>query len=82
MQAGAVIVDMSTETGGNCELSEKDKMVRTGKIVIIGYTDFAARIAYDSSQLFARNMFNFVSLMVKDGKIDDSDEIIQATMEI
>jgi NAD(P) transhydrogenase subunit alpha len=82
MPAGAVIVDMSTEIGGNCELSEKDKIVRTEKVVIIGYADLAARVAHDSSQLFARNMFNFVSLMVKDGKINDSDEIIQATMEI
>ncbi|MDR2781602.1 MAG: Re/Si-specific NAD(P)(+) transhydrogenase subunit alpha [Holosporaceae bacterium] len=80
MPDGAVIVDMSTETGGNCELSEKDKVVKIGKVIIIGYTDLAARVACDSSQLFARNVFNFVSLMVKDGKIDTSDEIIKATL--
>jgi NAD(P) transhydrogenase subunit alpha len=80
MPAGAVIVDMSTETGGNCELSERDGVIKVGEVTIIGYTDFAARVAYDSSQLFARNVFNFVAIMVKDGQIDTSDEIVSATL--
>ncbi|MDR2107570.1 MAG: Re/Si-specific NAD(P)(+) transhydrogenase subunit alpha [Holosporaceae bacterium] len=81
MAAGSVIVDMSAETGGNCELSEKDKLITSPKgVKIIGYTDFAARAAPDASRLFARNVFNFVSLMVKDGKIDTSDEIVKAAI--
>lgn len=80
MPAGSVIVDMATETGGNCEVSSKGKVVKVGDVTIIGYTDFAAQVAYDASQLFAKNMFNFVSLMIKDGKIDTSDEIIQAVL--
>ncbi|MDR2158386.1 MAG: NAD(P) transhydrogenase subunit alpha [Holosporaceae bacterium] len=80
MPNGSVIVDMSMETGGNCEMSKENEVVRVGGVSIIGYTDFAARAAYDSSQLFARNVYNFVSLMIKDGKIDPSDEIIQATL--
>jgi NAD(P) transhydrogenase subunit alpha len=80
MPSGAVIVDMSTETGGNCEMSKENEIVQAGGVTIIGYTDFAARVAFDSSQLFARNVFNFVSLMVKDGKIDTSDEIVQASL--
>jgi NAD(P) transhydrogenase subunit alpha len=79
MPIGSVIVDMSTETGGNCALSEKDKVVRVGNVTIVGYTDLAARVAYDASQLFARNVFNFVTTMVKDGQIDVSDEIVKAT---
>jgi NAD(P) transhydrogenase subunit alpha len=80
MPPGSVIVDMSTETGGNCDLSEKDKVIKVGEVTIIGYTDFAARVAYDASQLFARNVFNFVSLMIKDGNIDTSDEIVQSVL--
>lgn len=80
MMPGSVIVDMATETGGNCEVSKKDEKVVVNGVTIIGYTDFAARVAYDSSQLFARNVLNFVSLMLKDNKIDTSDEIIRATM--
>jgi NAD(P) transhydrogenase subunit alpha len=80
MPAGSVIVDMSTETGGNCALSEKDKVIRVGNVTIIGYTDLAARVAYDASQLFARNVFNFVTTMVKDGQLNTADEIIKATL--
>ncbi|MBO4405267.1 MAG: Re/Si-specific NAD(P)(+) transhydrogenase subunit alpha [Alphaproteobacteria bacterium] len=80
MAAGSVIVDMATETGGNCELSKRDQKVVVNGVTIVGYTDFAGRVAYDSSQLFARNVFNFVSLMLKDNKLDTSDEIIQATL--
>ncbi|MDR0555712.1 MAG: NAD(P) transhydrogenase subunit alpha [Holosporaceae bacterium] len=80
MSSGSVIVDMATESGGNCVLSEKGKVIRVGDVTIVGRTDFAARVAHDSSQLFARNVFNFVSLMLKNGEIDISDEIIQATI--
>lgn len=80
MSSGSVIVDMATETGGNCELSKKNEKTEVNGVTIIGYTDLAARISHDSSQLFARNVFNFVSLMLKDGKLDMSDEIVQATL--
>jgi len=80
MMPGSVIVDMATETGGNCEVSKRDEKVVVNGVTVIGYTDFAARVAYDSSQLFARNVYNFVSLMLKDGQLDTSDEIIQATL--
>lgn len=79
MAAGSVIVDIATENGGNCELSKQDEIVRTKNgVTIIGDSNLAAKVAYDASQLFARNVFNFVSLMVKDGKIDLSDELVQA----
>jgi NAD(P) transhydrogenase subunit alpha len=80
MPDGAVIVDMATESGGNCELSEKDKVIKVDNVTIIGYGDFAARVTQDSSRLFSRNVFNFVSLMIKEGKIDISDEIVRATL--
>ncbi len=80
MNPGSIIVDMASETGGNCELTEKDKKIVVNEITIIGYSDFAGRVAYDASQLFARNVFHFVNLMLKDNKLDTSDEIIQATL--
>ncbi|MDR1361962.1 MAG: NAD(P) transhydrogenase subunit alpha [Holosporaceae bacterium] len=80
MSAGSVIVDMSTETGGNCELSRMDEVVTSAGVTIIGYSDLAARVAHDSSQFFAKNVLNFVSLMQKDGKIDLTDEIVRSTL--
>lgn len=80
MSSGTVIVDMATETGGNCELSEKDKIVSTSNgVIIVGYTDFPARVATDSSRLFAKNVLNFVTLMLKDGSLNLEDEIIKTT---
>ncbi|MBE6447238.1 MAG: Re/Si-specific NAD(P)(+) transhydrogenase subunit alpha [Alphaproteobacteria bacterium] len=80
MPSGSVLVDMAAETGGNCELTEVDKKIRVNGTTIIGYSDFASRVAQDSSQLFARNIYNFVELMLKDNKISTADEIIQATL--
>lgn len=81
MPRGSVIVDIATETGGNCELSKQNEIVKTkNDVTIIGDSNLAAKVAYDSSQLFARNVYNFVSLMTKNGKPDTSDEIVQATM--
>ena len=80
MSYGTVIVDMATETGGNCELSKKDKIISTPNgVTIVGYTDFPARVAADSSRLFAKNVLNFVSLMLKDNSLNFDDEIIKVT---
>jgi NAD(P) transhydrogenase subunit alpha len=80
MQDGSVIIDMATETGGNCELSERGGVIVAGGVTIVGYLNLAEEVAFDASQLFARNAFNFVSLMINDGKIDASDEIVSSTM--
>ncbi|MBQ3565405.1 MAG: Re/Si-specific NAD(P)(+) transhydrogenase subunit alpha [Alphaproteobacteria bacterium] len=80
MPSGAVIVDMAAENGGNCELTVPNQKISYNQVMIIGYTDFAARVAHDASQFFAKNVFNFVSLLWKNNKIDTSDEIIQATL--
>jgi NAD(P) transhydrogenase subunit alpha len=80
MPSGSVIVDIATETGGNCELSKKDEVVTVKNVTIIGYSNLADKVACDASQLFARNVFNFASLMIKDGKIDTSDEIVQSIL--
>ena len=80
MKAGSVVVDIATETGGNCELSKKDETINVDGVTIIGDSNLAAKVAYDSSQLFARNILNFVALMIRNGEIDTSDEIVQATL--
>lgn len=81
MKPGSVIVDLATASGGNCALSERNKVVVKNHIKIIGYDNMPARVPYDSSRLYARNLFNFVQLMVNQKlgriKIDFEDEIIQ-----
>jgi NAD(P) transhydrogenase subunit alpha len=79
MHPGSVILDLAVESGGNCELSKPDAVKNVDGVTIIGSTNMAAKVAYDASRLFARNVFNFVSLMVRSGMVDSSDEIIEST---
>ena len=64
MHDGAVIVDMAAATGGNCPLTEPDQVVIKHGVVICGYTNFPALMPSDASSFFARNLFNFVQLIV------------------
>lgn len=80
MPNGSVIVDMAVASGGNCELSQQDKVVTYKNTTILGCTNLAEKVAFDAGQLLACNIYNFVQLLVKNGKIDTSDEIVQATL--
>ncbi len=81
MKPGSVIVDMATEAGGNCPLSEKGKVVEKHGVTIIGYNNLPAHIPLDASNLYARNVLNVITLMLNKDKTDLSfnfdDEIIK-----
>lgn len=64
MQPGSVIVDMAVEQGGNCALSELGKTVTRYGVHIIGEPNFAATVPTDSSALYARNVLDFLKLIV------------------
>jgi NAD(P) transhydrogenase subunit alpha len=84
MKTGSVIVDLAVETGGNCELTQAGRVVTQGGVKIVGYYNVASRLAADTSQLFARNVLNFLELLIdKEAKelvIDLDDEIIKGTL--
>ena len=84
MKPGSVIVDMAVEAGGNCPLSELDKVVIKHGVHLIGIANLPGLVAADSSALYARNLMNFLNLMldVKSGefKIDREDEIVDGTI--
>ncbi|MQA65485.1 MAG: Re/Si-specific NAD(P)(+) transhydrogenase subunit alpha [Alphaproteobacteria bacterium] len=81
MRAGSVIVDLAVEAGGNCPLSEKDKVVVKHGVTLIGYSNLPSMVAEDASLLYARNLYNFVApMMAKDGSglaVNWDDEIIK-----
>ncbi|HWY15934.1 MAG TPA: Re/Si-specific NAD(P)(+) transhydrogenase subunit alpha [Rhizomicrobium sp.] len=81
MKRGSIIVDLAVEQGGNCPLSKPDQIVEAYGVTIMGYTNLPARLAVDTSSLYARNLFNFVSLIVdkKTGALalDWNDEIVK-----
>lgn len=81
MKAGAIIVDLAVEAGGNCRLSERDKVVVKHDVTLIGYANMPGRVAVDASALYARNLFNFLSPMIDGEKgalaMDWDDDIIK-----
>ena len=83
MKPGSVIVDLAVENGGNCELSEAGKVVIKHGVKIVGHFNVPSRLATDASQLYARNLYNFVELLVDQESgalaIDWDDEIVKGT---
>ncbi len=84
MKPGSVIVDLAVEQGGNCPLSEPNKVVDRNGIKIIGCTNLASRVAIDASALFAKNLLNFVTPLINSSEnkieINMQDEIIVGSM--
>jgi H+-translocating NAD(P) transhydrogenase subunit alpha len=84
LATGSVIVDLAIEAGGNVEGSRPEEVVTTPNGVnIIAPLNMPSRIAADASQLYARNVLSFLTLLVdkdKSLKIDTADEIIKATL--
>jgi NAD(P) transhydrogenase subunit alpha len=79
MKPGSVIVDLAVASGGNCLLSELDKVVVKHGVTLIGYSDMPSRVAVDASQLYARNLFNFIStLLLPEAKWED--ELVAGTL--
>src|SRR5580692_5622663 len=81
MKPGSVIVDLAAEAGGNTPLTKPDEVVQAHGVTIMGPTNLPGALAVDASSLYARNLFNFVSLIVdkKTGalNIDWNDEIVK-----
>jgi NAD(P) transhydrogenase subunit alpha len=83
MKPGSVIVDLAVSQGGNCPLSELNKTVVKHGVHIVGEPDLATHVAADASALYARNVLDFLKLIIdKEDKlvIDREDEIIKATL--
>jgi NAD(P) transhydrogenase subunit alpha len=83
MKPGSVIVDLAVERGGNCPLSELGKTVIKHGVHIIGEPDLATLVAADASALYARNVLDFMKLIVdKDHNlvIDREEEILKASL--
>ena len=64
MKPGSIIVDLAAEQGGNCPLTKANEVTESHGVTLMGYTNLPARLAVDTSSLYARNLFNFVSLIV------------------
>ncbi len=82
MAPGSVIVDLAAERGGNCELTRTGEQVVHHGVTVMGGINLASTVPYHASQMYSRNLTNFLLHMVKDGKLQLNldDEIIRSTM--
>lgn len=82
MAPGSVIVDIAAERGGNCELTKAEEMIVVNGVSIIGWINLASTVPYHASQMYSKNLTNFLLNMVKDGqlKLNMEDEIISSTL--
>ena len=84
MNPGSVVIDLAVEAGGNCPLSKMNEIVIHNGVKIVGHANVPGRVAKDASALYAKNIFNFLSLLVdKENKkihFDFEDEIVNSVM--
>ncbi|MCZ8086951.1 MAG: Re/Si-specific NAD(P)(+) transhydrogenase subunit alpha [Brevundimonas sp.] len=83
MKPGSVLVDLAIENGGNVEGAKLNEVVTTASgVTIVGHGNLPGRIAADASALYARNLFAFLGLVLKDGAVtlDLEDEILKAAV--
>ena len=82
MKAGAVIVDLSAEGGGNCEDTYPGETRHIGQVTIVAPLNVPSLLGEDASELYSKNQYNLLALMLKDNvvKIDWEDEILAKTV--
>ena len=78
MKRGAVIVDLAAESGGNCDLTRPGETYEHNGVVIDGPLNIPSNFPVPASEMYAKNLFNFLSPMIKDGalNLDWDDEVI------
>lgn len=84
MKPGSVVVDLAAETGGNCEATVPGDTVDIGGVAVVGPLDLASAGALHASEMYARNVWNFLALMLADGelKLDFEDALIARTAHV
>jgi NAD(P) transhydrogenase subunit alpha len=81
MKAGAVIVDLSAEGGGNCEDTRPGQTTRVGSVTIVAPLNVPSLLGEDASELYAKNQYHLLELIMKDNiiTIDWKDEVLART---
>lgn len=83
MAPGSVIIDLAASTGGNCELTKNNEVVVTHDVTIVGESNYPSGMPKDASQMFGKNMLNFVKLIISeegDMNLNMEDELVSGTL--
>lgn len=82
MKKGSVIIDLAASTGGNCELTQNNKIIVHQGVTIVGQSNYPAQMPIDASRMFGKNVLNFLKLIIgKEGELNLNfdDEIVKGT---
>lgn len=84
MKKGAVIVDISIDQGGNCELTRAGEEYAWNDVLVSGLSNIPAHLAIDATRMFAHNVYEFLNHIVQEGRIDvdSSDDIIRESLVV
>jgi NAD(P) transhydrogenase subunit alpha len=80
MRAGSVVVDLAAESGGNCELTRANETVNENGVTILGPVNLAASVPLHASQMFGRNVQALLGILVKDDRVDLTDDVVRAML--
>ena len=82
MAPGSVVVDLASEGGGNCELTQPGKTIHAAGVTIVGPINLPSTVPYHASQMLAKNVASFVGTLVQDGRVgvDMEDPILSETL--
>jgi len=82
MAPGSVVVDLAAERGGNCELTKPDQAVIENGVTILGPTNLPSEVPAHASQMYAKNLTNFVALISRDGTLhlNLEDQVVRETL--
>jgi len=82
MRAGSVVLDMATEFGGNCEISERGKTVKKYDVTIIGEPNLPSMVPTHASEMYSKNILSLIQHISKDGKLNlnQEDEIVKGCL--
>ena len=82
MKHGAVIIDLAAYSGGNCELTQPGDTIGHERVMIYGPLNVPAMLPVHASEMYAKNLANFLTLIVRDGALnpDWDDEIVSASV--
>jgi len=84
MKPGSVVVDLAASAGGNCEVTEPEKVIEHEGVTVIGYTDLTSRLATTATQLYAQNLVHLLKDMTSEDKggffIDLEDEVVRGSI--
>lgn len=82
MKPGSVVVDLAAERDGNCELTKPDQTVVENGVTILGPTNLPSEVPIHASQMYAKNLTNFLGLLIRDAKfhLNLDDEVVRDTL--